>query len=182
MKKITITIVLALLCSNFRANAQIKNLGVGDKMPPTVISNILNYPKKTVSLTAYAGKLIILDFWSPWCSACIDAFPELDSLQRQYPDKLQVFLVNPKKEGDTERGVKIVISRVNAWSSRPFKLPVVLKDTAISRNFVFRSLPHCVWISPDGTIIGITDKDQVTRENIVKVIAGLPVNLKPKRH
>jgi thiol-disulfide isomerase/thioredoxin len=186
MKKITINIVLALLCLNFYASAQsntpAKNLQTGDKMPPTQVVNILNYNKKNVNLSDYKGKLILLDFWSTWCSSCIDGFPELDSLQRQFPDKLQVFLVNSKKEGDTERGVKIVISRMNAWSGQPFKLPVVLRDTAITRNFVFHSLPHCVWINQDGTIIAITEKDQVTRENIAKVIAGKPVNLKPKSH
>lgn len=109
--------VLAVLCVFQRAFAQDKAhsiyLKVGDKMPDVAIVNIINAHYKTAKVSDYKGKLILLDFWSTWCSACIDGFSELDSLQRQYPDKIQVLLVNPLREHDTEKGIKIVLNRMN---------------------------------------------------------------------
>lgn len=177
--------VLAMLCLNFSSYSQgqptsIKPLAIGDNMPDVEITNILNSTHKTAKIGDYKGKLIILDFWSTWCSSCIDGFPHLDSLQRQFPGDLKIFLVNSKKEGDTERGVNMVISRMYAWSDRSFNLAVVLKDTSITQYFTFQSLPHCVWIGPDGTIIGITDKKEITAESIKKIIAGKPYHLIPK--
>jgi thiol-disulfide isomerase/thioredoxin len=178
--------VLATLCPFLRANAQkapnTLNLHIGDKMPDVQIYNILNSHHKIAKISDYKGKLLIIDFWGAWCSSCIEGFPKLDSLQKEFSGKIQVLLVNPKKEGDTERGVKIVINRMRAWSQRPFILPVVLQDTTISRNFEFHSIPHCVWISSTGTIIGITDKGDVTSQNIARIIAGKQINMPIKIH
>jgi thiol-disulfide isomerase/thioredoxin len=174
-----------MLCLNFSSYSQgrstpIKPLAIGDKMPDVEIRNILNSKNKTAKIGDYKGKVIILDFWSTWCSSCIEGFPKLDSLQRQFSGDLKVFLVNSKKEGDTQRGVNMVISRMQAWSAQPFKLAVVLKDTSITQYFNFQSLPHCVWIGPDGSIVGITDKKEITAENIKKIITGKPFHLIPK--
>jgi thiol-disulfide isomerase/thioredoxin len=175
---------LGLLCLFFRASGQEKTafsgLKTGDKMPDVLITNIQNSRMKSAKISDYKGKLIILDFWSTWCSACIESFPEMDSLQRKFAGDLQVFLVDAKREGDTERGVRMVVNRANEWSAKSFKVPVVFPDTALTSHFVFHSLPHCVWIGKDGTIIGITDKAEVTAENIAKIIAGQPVKLTPK--
>jgi thiol-disulfide isomerase/thioredoxin len=174
MKKITITIVMAMLWLNFSSYAQttasIKPLTVGDYMPDVAITHILNSPYKKAKISDHKGKLILIDFWSTWCSSCITGFPHLDSLQREFGGRIQVLLVNAKKEGDTERGVKIVIDRMKSWSDRPFKLPVVFQDTAISRYFTFRTIPHYIWISPNGRIIAITGKEEVTAANINKAL------------
>jgi thiol-disulfide isomerase/thioredoxin len=181
MKKAILIVVLAMLCLNFRALAQnspgATNLKIGDKMPDVQITNIMNTRLKTAHISQFKGKLILIDFWSTWCSACIDGFYELDSLQRIFPDKIQILLVNPKKEGDSEKGVKIVLNRMKEWSARPFKLPIVLQDTAITNNFQFHSLPHCIWIGPDGKVIGITGKEEVNLQNIKKGIAGEKIEL-----
>jgi thiol-disulfide isomerase/thioredoxin len=157
--------LLGLLCLFFKAEAQpnnsIKYLRSGDKMPDVQITNILNSRAKTSKLSDYKGKLVILDFWSTWCTACVESFPELDSLQYQFAGKLQVLLVNPKKDRDTERGVKIVIDRMKEWSARPF-------------------IPTCVWIGQEGTVIAITDKKQVNAANIARIINGEKVALRPK--
>ncbi|WPU94823.1 TlpA disulfide reductase family protein [Mucilaginibacter sabulilitoris] len=186
MKKLTIVLVLALLCLKFYTQAQEKahliDLKPGDKMPDVKITNIINSKVSFAKISDYKGKLIILDFWSTWCAACIDGFSHLDSLQRLFPDKIHVLLVNPKKEGDNEKGVKVVINRMNEWSSHPFKLPIVLQDTAISNNFQIHGLPHCAWIGPNGYVIGITGKEEVTLENIKKGIAGEMIEITEGKH
>jgi len=184
MKKIILSIVLAVLCLFFRVAGQEKSLPtglkIGDNMPDVKITNILNSRYKTARPSDYKGKLILLDFWSTWCSSCIAGFPHLDSLQREFAGRIQVLLVNAKKEGDTERGVRIVLDRMKSWSDRPFKLPVVLQDTSVSRNFTFRTIPHCIWIGPDGRIIAITGKEEVTAVNIAKALTGGPFALPVK--
>jgi thiol-disulfide isomerase/thioredoxin len=87
MKKITIYIVLAMLCLNFAVMAQNSkpptNLKIGDKVPEITISNILNYkdstgkPSTSAKISEFKGKLLILDFWATWCTPCIKYLPEL---------------------------------------------------------------------------------------------------------
>jgi len=76
MKKITKYIVLALLCLNFRLQAQenkavdvtLKGIKIGRKVPDFIITNLHNYknasgkPATTAKLSDFKGKLLILDF------------------------------------------------------------------------------------------------------------------------
>ncbi|MFI5161232.1 MAG: TlpA family protein disulfide reductase [Sphingobacteriales bacterium] len=181
MKKIMLFIVLAALCpfSGARAqdNSQHLPVNVGGRMPDVRITHIINARYRSAKLSDYRGKLVILDFWSSWCSSCIAGFPELNALQKRFAGRIQVFLVNPARENDAEKSVRIVIDRVNAWSDQRLALPVVLQDTAITRCFRFRSVPHCVWIGPGGVVAAITGKDAVSAENVTKILNGEDPNL-----
>jgi peroxiredoxin len=42
---------------------------------------------RPVSLADYRGKVVILDFWAPWCPPCKREIPDLISLQDQYADR-----------------------------------------------------------------------------------------------
>lgn len=46
---------------------------------------------KTVSLEAYKGKIIFINFWATWCPPCIAEMPSIQKLYADYQDKM-VFL------------------------------------------------------------------------------------------
>jgi peroxiredoxin len=46
----------------------------------------------TVRLSDLRGKVVILDFWAPWCGPCIAAFPHVQSLAAKYQDQGVVVL------------------------------------------------------------------------------------------
>ncbi|SEN01421.1 Thiol-disulfide isomerase or thioredoxin [Mucilaginibacter gossypiicola] len=182
MKKLTILIVMASYCLYFPAfsqtNPQKKYLHIGDKIPDLIITNLINSKKKILELSKSRGKVVILDFWNTYCSSCIDGFEELDSLQKAYPDQLQVLLVNAG--GDTKRTVDIVIKRTKAWSSHGFDLPIVFPDSVVHPYFKFRPVPHTIWIDKNGFIIGITGKKEVNPKNVAKAISGEKLTMEEK--
>jgi thiol-disulfide isomerase/thioredoxin len=45
-----------------------------------------------VRLSDYKGKVVILDFWAPWCGPCIAAFPHVQSIAAKYKDQGVVVL------------------------------------------------------------------------------------------
>ena len=47
-----------------------------------------------VFLSDLKGKWIIFNYWADWCPPCIKEIPELNNLQRNYSNKLRVFLIN----------------------------------------------------------------------------------------
>jgi len=175
---------MGLLCLCFSAKAQNyvapTTIKIGDKMPDVLMTHIINSRYKSARLSDFKDKLIIVDFWAVWCGSCVKAIPELDSLQRAFPDKLQVLLVNPQKEVNSEKQVNMTVARINAWSARKLIVPIVFKDTAISKYFNFLSIPACAWISPDGRLIAFTEGEQVTAANIEKVINGEKLDLPVK--
>ncbi len=41
---------------------------------------------KPVDPGALAGRVIVLNFWAPWCPPCREEMPWLDALQREHPE------------------------------------------------------------------------------------------------
>ncbi len=58
--------------------------------PPFTLRNL---DDEEVSLEAYRGSVIILDFWATWCMPCMKIFPEIHALQQTYEDRDVVLLV-----------------------------------------------------------------------------------------
>lgn len=46
---------------------------------------------KSISLEAYKGKIIFVNFWATWCPPCIAEMPSIQDLYEDYEDKI-VFL------------------------------------------------------------------------------------------
>lgn len=171
----------ALLCLIFRfgmANAQ--GIQIGDKVPDLLITHVKGLrlegkPVDQARLSAFGGKLLVLDFWATWCAPCRKMVPVMDSLQKAFGDKV-VFLPVTYESEAVVRPVLAAMQRV-----RPFALPEVTSDVALGKLFPHRSLPHYVWISPDGVLLAVTEEKSVTGENIRKFLSGSSAGLALKR-
>jgi peroxiredoxin len=86
------TRALALLFFCIAAFLQLgcqNDVGAGPLAPDFALQDLSG---NTQSLSSYAGKIVLLDFWATWCPPCRMSIPELVSLQKKYEDKGLVVL------------------------------------------------------------------------------------------
>jgi thiol-disulfide isomerase/thioredoxin len=162
---------LALLCLFFgRADAQ--DLKIGDRVPDVLVRGVsgLRLGGKDVGgevrLSAFKGKLLLLDFWATWCAPCRAMVPVMDSLQRVFGERLVVLPVSDESAA-VVGPVLAQLQRV-----RPFSLPGVTGDKVLQGLFPHRSLPHYVWIDAEGVVRAVTEEKEVTGGNISRVLSG----------
>ena len=99
------------------------------------------------SLAAYAGRVVLVDFWATWCGPCLEAFPKLREMVDKLPkERFQIIGVSVDEELDTVTGY---------LADNPLQWVVwhVGDESEIVRRWRVTGFPTYVLIGPDGTII-----------------------------
>ncbi|ETZ19188.1 hypothetical protein N824_10630 [Pedobacter sp. V48] len=165
---------MAMLCQNLTVYAQenkaidvtTKGIQIGQDVSDTEISNIHNYRKTSIKLSDLKGKLVILDFWATWCSPCVAMIPKMDSLQKQFGDRIQFLSVSYQ----TEKEVLPFLEKLQ--KGKPSLIPHVTGDRKLSKLFPHIYLPHYVWINGEGKVSAVTGYQEVNKAQIEKVLSG----------
>lgn len=143
-----------------------QKLILGQKIPEMEFSNILNYNADKLRISDFKGKLIILDFWNHYCTACIKSFPKLDSLQKAFKNDIQIILVNSESKDSTKR----------FFEKRPrIKRPdliIITGDKKLSEMFPAEGYPYCVWIDSLGIVRRFSGSHAITAHSISSFFNG----------
>lgn len=145
------------------------NLKVGDRVPDLWIPKVLNYKKKNIRISEYKNKLLILDFWSLTCKACIEAFPRIDSLRKVFGDKIEILPVTYESENQVSSFFK------RSKFVKDLVMPSVVEDKLLSSWFKHYALPHEVWIYK-GVVKAITTGEYLDGPHISEVLNGKTIN------
>ncbi|MGJ1417598.1 TlpA family protein disulfide reductase [Sphingobacterium multivorum] len=148
---------------------EIKSLKIGYQIPEELWNTplqVVNHPdgKETITLSEYKDKLIILDFWSTWCSPCIKNFPKLHALQNEFGDKIKVLAVTQE---DTDKITKFF--KAGAGKEHTY-VHSVINDSVLSTYFPHKAVPHIAWINPDGKVLNTTQAEDITQANIQAIL------------
>lgn len=148
---------------------------IGERIYDLSLENIINYKDTIARLSSFGNKIIILDFWNIHCTSCIQMFPLEDSLQEKFRDDIQFILVT----SDEREKVEQFLKQYNTLHKKPLALPIITNDRYLSKMFRFTSIPHYVWIAPNGQIMAETSDYFITKENIINTL--IPIRAEEKR-
>lgn len=120
-------------------NAAMK-LKVGDTPPPQL---------RSVKLSDYRGKIVIISFWASWCSPCRAEMNALANIQKAATrDKVVIFAVNWRENSEVFRAIQQALRNVDlTLLSDPYGF--------IGAAYNVDAIPHMVIVGRDGRIAAI---------------------------
>ena len=80
MKKVPALIAICLTL----ALAGFAQSNSAEKIPQVSLKDLKG---KTVRLSDFKGKVVVLDFWATWCAPCLSEIPELIKWQKEYENQ-----------------------------------------------------------------------------------------------
>ena len=152
----------------------IKALQIGDTVP-RVDLYVVGMATPKIDLGDLRGRAVLLDFWGTFCAPCIASFPKLDSLQKRYGNRLLILPVSDEK-ADVVQAFFNRMTKVRALQGYS-----VVEDEALGRLFPHFTVPHYVWINAQGVVCAITYKDDVTAENLDRLVNNATLNVGKKQ-
>jgi len=106
--------------------------------------SVLDLNDKTVKLSDFRGKVVMLRFWSTGCRVCVKGMPALNEFNKKYEDRGLVLLAVNK--GESKERVEQFIRKLN------ISYPVLLDPALIAAaKYGVTAVPTTVFIDRKGT-------------------------------
>lgn len=101
---------------------------------------------RMISLSAYKGKVVIVNIWATWCPPCVAETPSLDKLYKMFKDEgLELLAVSVDEGG--KKAVEPFIMKKN------LSFPVLLDpDGRVAGLYRTRGVPESFIVRKDGTL------------------------------
>jgi peroxiredoxin len=123
---------------------------------------------KTISLPAYKGKVVLLDFWATWCGPCIGELPNVLSSYKKYKPK-GFDVIGVSLDQDKTALTSFIKARQMPW---PQLFDGKVWKNVNSTRYGVRAIPFTLLIGKDGKIAAVNPRGAELEPAIKKALAG----------
>jgi len=137
------TLFMLLFCLAFALTGCSSGIDKGSVAPDFTLTDL---DGKSVSLSAYKGKPVFLNFWASWCGPCQDELPDVEKIHQEYQEKgLVVLTVNP---GEDKATIKKLMDE------KGYTFPVLLDSNKdVARLYNTKDIPVSFFLDKEGKIV-----------------------------
>ncbi|MFC3158903.1 thioredoxin-like domain-containing protein [Chryseobacterium arachidis] len=110
----------------------------------------LNDKGKTVNLSKFRGKYVIIDLWATWCAPCKEIRPVFETRNNQYRYYSNIQFISVSLDQDQNKWK-------NYLKAKPSNIPQFWLNNAeqFMRTYKIQSIPRFLIIDPDGKIFNL---------------------------
>lgn len=117
--------------------------GIGDMM---VDGELYDVNDSLRHISEFAGRFILLDFWSIGCGPCVESIPEMEKVIDTYKDRMTVISISEDPKARWKEYVKTKGMGGNQWNE------LRRGRTGLAVSYQVKGIPHYVLIAPSGKI------------------------------
>jgi thiol-disulfide isomerase/thioredoxin len=152
---------------------QVEGLRIGDQAPEFTGTNssgetvgLLDLDGNPISLAAFRGRPVWINFWATWCPPCQEELPILREMDEKYADD-GLALVGISVQESTPADVKAYADRYGLGYTIGFD-----GTSAIFHTYHAFVMPTQIFLDRDGKVSQVI-LGRITREEAEAIIAGL---------
>ncbi len=118
-----------------------------------------------VQLSDFAGKPIVLNFWTSWCGPCQAEMPDFQKAYEQYGDKVQFVMVNLTYSGsETKEKAQAILKE------KGYTFPVFFDtDADAGKAYNVESIPATFFFDKNGNIVD-SYRQMIDEDTLLKAI------------
>jgi thiol-disulfide isomerase/thioredoxin len=147
------------------SSAHSDTLTIGDHIPADIeFTSVLKLAGNSINLDQLKGKYKVLHFWATSCSASIKSLLETDRLQKDFEGQIDFVPIT----FEPQEKVKQTLDQFGILEKTD--LPIVTSDARLQRLIPHLTIPHFVILDPEGEIIAITGKEDLTTEKLQQLL------------
>ena len=161
----SVVLGIALIYYNFIDKAPESKIEVGGKLPDftaaqtyTEKDGVFAFDGENFVFSNQRGKVLVINFWETWCTACIEELPEFDAVQVEYGDSVEVIAIvgttsTPEYARDwmNKKGWEKVSDEMD-WADFSLTLGYMNADDSLALG-VTSMLPRTIILDQNGIVV-----------------------------
>jgi len=109
---------------------------------------------KTLRLSKYRGRTVVLDFWASWCPDCIHDLPLVKRMYERYGRKVEIIGVSMDNDAEAWKGA---IAKHGLGYTHCSQLKR-MRESETAKAYGVRWIPSMVVVGPDGKVVMSTSQ------------------------
>ncbi len=150
------------------ARMKLQALNLKEGVPPVNLKAFKDIDGKPIDLSAYKGKVLLMDFWATWCGPCMGELPNVLEAYKKYHKK-GFEILGISFDQDRSQFEKVIKERGMTWRHY---FDGKGWGNEIGAIYNVRAIPHTILVGKDGKIVAINLRGERLIETVRELIEG----------
>jgi peroxiredoxin len=125
---------------------------------------------KTIKLSDFRGKYVLIDFWASWCVPCRKENPNVVEAYKKYKKKgFEVLGVSLERPTDREKWLEAIKKDKLQWTQVS---DLQLFDSPVVKQYGIQAIPQNYLIDPQGKIVAVNLRAEALQEKLAEIFQG----------